>query len=215
MTAPFDPTVYLVTDPEMTRDRGLAATVAAAVEGGATMVQLRDKTASSDDLIRQAVELKAVLAPRGIPLIVNDRLDVAIASGAAGVHLGQDDGSCAEARRTLGASAIIGQSVTTPEEIAKLDPAIVDYAGLGPLFGTRTKADAGEALGAARFATLRRLIAVPTVAIGGISIDGAATAFAAGADGVACVSAICAASDPRAAAASLVAVAARVRGGRR
>jgi thiamine-phosphate pyrophosphorylase len=207
----LDLSIYLVTDPGMTFRRGLVATVAAAADGGATVVQLRDKVATFDELVTQARALKSILKPRGIPLIINDRVDVALATGAAGVHLGQDDGSCESARRLLGPDAIIGQSVTTAEEIAGLDPAVVDYAGLGPIFATQSKVDAGTALGAARFAELRRLIPVPTVAIGGISIAGAGDAFAAGADGVACISAICKARDPRAATAQLAAIATQAR----
>ena len=208
MTPPrFDLGVYLVTDPVMTARRGLGVVLRAAIAGGVTMVQLRDKHASDLDLIDIARDLKRILAGSDVPLIINDRLAVARAVDADGLHLGQDDISPAAARDLLGPRAIIGLSVTTPAEIARLDPGLVDYAGLGPIFATATKPDAGDALGAARFSVLRASIAVPVVAIGGVTLDNAFQAFAAGADGVAVVSAICAAADPQAAARRLAEIA--------
>ncbi len=204
--------VYLVTDPEMTAQRGLAATVREAVAGGVSMVQLRDKHASDAALIEIARALKRVLAGTGVPLIINDRLAVAQLVGAEGVHLGQDDIAPELARARLGPRAIIGLSVSTRAEIARVDPTFVDYAGLGPIFATSTKRDAGKALGDARFAALRKHIPVPVVAIGGVTLDNASRAFAAGADGVAVVGAICAAADPQAAARRLAEIARAARG---
>ena len=195
----FDLSLYLVTDPAMTAPRGLLATVAAAVAGGATLVQLRDKDGPAGVLIEAARALKAFLAPRGIPLLVNDRVDVARAAGADGVHLGLGDAPPAAARALLGPDAIVGWSITAESQLTAIDAA-VDYVGLGPIFPTGTKPDAAAALGEDRFAALRRRIRVPVVAIGGITAANAARALAAGADGVAVVSAICAAADPRAAA---------------
>jgi thiamine-phosphate pyrophosphorylase len=210
----FDLRVYLVTDPAMTARRGLVETVRAAVAGGATIVQLRDKDSTDGALIDQARALRAALAGTGVRLIVNDRFNLALAAGADGLHVGQDDMAASKARVVMGPRAIIGLSVTTEAEIAGLDPGVVDYAGLGPIFGTATKPDAGEALGAKTFARLRATIPVPVVAIGGISSTNAASAFAAGADGVAVVSAICAAADPEAAARELRAVAEHARASR-
>ena len=201
----------------MTAGRGLRETVAAAVEGGATMVQLRHKNGPARALVEAGRALRALLAPRGIPLIVNDRVDVAQAIGAEGVHLGQDDLPPAVARAILGPRAIIGHSITAGPQLAAFDAADVDYVGLGPVFPTGTKADAAPALGEAAFAAIRRQLRCPVVAIGGIDATNAARAIAAGADGVAVVSAICAAPDVRAAARALRAAvdAARLQSGSR
>lgn len=203
MSARFDPSLYLVTDPEMTARRGLVETVAAAVDGGVTMVQLRHKGGPMQAIVDAGRALRALLAPRGIPLIVNDRVDVAQAVGADGVHVGRNDPPPAAARAVLGPGAIIGFSIIGESQLADFDPAVIDYVGLGPLFPTGTKADAASTIGEAVFASIRRRLHCPVVAIGGISAFNAARAIAAGADGVAVVSAICAASDPRAAAQAL------------
>jgi thiamine-phosphate pyrophosphorylase len=203
MPARLDLSLYLATDPEMTARRGLLETVAAAVDGGVTMVQLRHKDGSAGALVEAGRALKALLASRGIPLIVNDRVDVAHAIGADGVHVGQDDLPPAAARAILGPSAIIGFSISNEGQLAGFDATAVDYVGLGPLFPTGTKTYAAPALGETGFAALRRRLPCPVVAIGGITAANAARAIAVGADGVAVVSAICAASDPRAAAQAL------------
>jgi thiamine-phosphate pyrophosphorylase len=205
MPARFDLSLYLVTDPEMTACRGLLETVEAAVAGGVTMVQLRQKDGSARQMAEAGRALRAFLAPRGLRLIVNDRIDVAHAIGADGVHVGQGDLSPAAARRILGPNAIIGLSITGENQLDTLDDS-VDYVGLGPIFPTGTKPDAAPALGEAAFAALRIRIPRPVVAIGGITLANAAHAIAGGADGIAVVSAICAATDPRVAAQSLRAV---------
>jgi thiamine-phosphate pyrophosphorylase len=202
MPAPFNLALYLVTDPEMTARRGLLETVADAIAGGATIVQLRQKEGSARLMVEAGRAVKALLAPRGIPLIVNDRIDVAQAIGADGVHVGQDDPPPAAVRALLGPNAIVGLSVTDESQLATID-ASVDYIGLGPIFPTGTKLDAAPSLGEMTFASLRRRIPLPVVAIGGITVANAASAIAAGADGIAVVSAICAAADPRAAAQAL------------
>jgi len=210
----FDLSLYLVTDPAMTARRGLLATVAAAVDGGVTLVQLRDKDGPAPALVEIARALMALLAPRGVPLIINDRVDVARAAGADGVHVGPGDLTPAAARALLGPRAIIGFSVTAESQADAVD-ATVDYVGLGPIFPTDTKPDAAAALGVACFARLRPRLPVPVVAIGGITAATVASAIAAGADGVAVVSAVCAAPDPRAAAQALraaVDAARRIRG---
>ena len=138
------------------------------------------------------------------------RIDVALAIGADGAHVGQEDHSPAAARAILGPRAIIGLSITSPADLPTLD-ATVDYVGLGPLFPTGTKTDAAPALGETEFAALRRRIPVPVVGIGGITVANTARTIAAGADGIAVVSAICAAPDPRAAAATLHAAVAAAR----
>ncbi|MFG1376503.1 thiamine phosphate synthase [Xanthobacter autotrophicus] len=208
MPKPFDLTLYLVTDPRLVAARGpgtsgLLATVEAAVRGGATMVQLRDPDAHGRALVEQARALKALLAPLGIPLIVNDRVDVAVAADADGVHLGQDDMTPADARAVLGPHRILGLSVGNPAEYASSDLAGVDYLGVGPVKATGTKADAGGAIGAAGVAAIRALTPLPLVGIGGLGTGDVADVIRAGADGVAVVSAICAASDPEHAARAL------------
>jgi thiamine-phosphate pyrophosphorylase len=205
MARRFDTSVYLVTDGPLCAARGVIETVRAAVEGGATMVQLRDPGASARELVATAKALVALLRPRGIPLIVNDRADVALAADADGVHLGQDDLSPRHARRLLGPGRVIGLSVGSPAEFAASEDELpfVDYLGTGPLRVTTTKADAGAAIGIDGLVAVRTLTNLPLVAIGGIDAALAAEAAAAGADGVAVVSAICGAPDPAAAAAAI------------
>ncbi len=203
MPHPFDLSLYLVTDPRLTADRGLIETVEQAVAGGATLVQLRDPTAKGRALAEQARALLDLLGPKGIPLIINDRVDVAAAAGAQGVHLGQDDLDPAAARAILGPQAIIGLSIGTLDELTASDLAAVDYVGCGPIKATGTKGDAGSAIGVEGFAFLRAHISLPMVAIGGLTADDVPDLIRAGADGVAVVSALCAAPDIRAAAAQL------------
>ena len=199
----FDLRLMLVTDAAMSARQGLVATVLEAVSGGVTIVQLRDKTASHDELLATALALKAALAPTGVPLIVNDRPHVTNAAGLAGVHIGQDDGDPRAARALLGSDALIGLSVTSAEEIATVDPAVVDYVGLGPVFATPSKADAAPPLGLDGARTIGARLPLPWVAIGGIGVANAAAVMRRGAAGIAVVSAINAADDPRRAAAAL------------
>jgi thiamine-phosphate pyrophosphorylase len=200
----FDPRVVglcLVTDPSLDRAR-LADVVRAAVAGGVTSVQLREKSASTREFLERARMLKALLAPAGIPLIVNDRLDVALACGADGVHVGQSDMPAAEVRRWM-PDAIVGLSVERVEHVRDVRALDVDYLGVSPVFATPTKADAAPPLGLEGLAAIRALTPLPLVAIGGIGATNAAAVLAAGADGIAVVSAICAAADPLAAAREL------------
>lgn len=192
----------LVTDAAMTARRGLAETVLAAVAGGVTIVQLRDKAASDADMLATGRALLAALAPLGVPLVVNDRVAVAAALGVH-LHIGQEDGDPAAARAAIGPDAILGLSVTRAAEVATVDAGIVDYVGLGPVFATGSKPDAAPPLGLAAFAAIARALPVPSVAIGGIDAGNAAAVIAAGAAGIAVVSAICAVDDPQAAAATL------------
>ncbi len=204
MTKPaFDLSLYLVTDTALCGARGVAETAAAAARGGATLVQLRDPDAKTRHLVELARALKAALEPFGVPLIVNDRIDVALAAGAEGVHIGQKDMTPADARALLGAEAILGLSVGSLEELAASDLAPVDYVGIGPYRGTVTKRDAGEPIGLSGFKTVREKIDLPAVAIGGIKAEHVGELIAGGADGVAVVSAICATADPEAAARDL------------
>ena len=196
--------LYLVTDRAMCAARGLERTVAEAVAGGVTMVQLRDAETPAAEFVELVRRLKAVLAPARVPLIVNNRLDVALAAGADGLHVGQADTPPAEARARLGPDLILGLSVTDPAQLAAVDPALVDYLGVGPIFATATKPDGAPAMGLSGLAATRAGTALPIVAIGGVDATNAAAVIRAGADGIAVVSAICAAGDPLAAAASLL-----------
>ncbi len=196
----LDLSLYLVAGDDAAGGRDLAAVVGAAVRGGASLVQLRDKTATDAAMIAQARALKDLLVPLGVPLIVNDRLEVALAAGADGLHLGQEDMAPAAARQALGPEAILGVSAGDAAEAKIADPAVVDYVGVGPVYPTGSKADAGEAIGLEGLRALRALLAPPVVAIGGIQVGNAAEVMACGVQGVAVVSAICAARDPEAAA---------------
>lgn len=198
-----DLTLMLVTDAAMMARRGVVETSLAAVAGGVTVVQLRDKTADDESLTALARALRESLAPLGVPLIVNDRVAVAIAAEAEGLHIGQEDGSPAEARARIGAEMILGLSVTGPADVATVDPAVVDYVGLGPVIASATKADAAPPLGLDGTRAIGATLGLPWVAIGGIDAGNAGAIMATGASGVAVVSAIAAADDPRAAAAGL------------
>ncbi|MFP4138457.1 MAG: thiamine phosphate synthase [Halomonas sp.] len=196
----LDLSLYLITDPVLCADHGLVETVVAAVRGGATVIQLRDKHAPDGELIDQARRLKATLSGSGVPLIINDRLAVALESGADGVHIGQDDGEVAEARRELGERAILGLSVQTLEQMARIDAERLDYLGLGPVFATPSKHDHAEPLGFTGLATLAAASPLPSVAIGGLKAEHVEATRQAGADGLAVISAICGMPDPEAAA---------------
>ena len=207
---PLDLSLYLVAGPDDTRGRPLYEVVLAAVAGGVTTVQLRRKDHAARAFVEEARALVAALRPRGVPLIVNDRLDVALAAGADGVHVGQDDLPVADVRRLVGATMVVGLSVTSVAEARALNPALVDYAGVGPVFATPSKPDAAPPLGPDGTRAVCDVLAacaprVPAVAIGGI---GPATAWAVletGVAGLAVISAVCAATDPEAAAATLAA----------
>jgi thiamine-phosphate pyrophosphorylase len=194
----FDPTLYLVTDPELAGGRALTEIVTDAVRGGVTLVQLRDKHADDRVLLEQAHALKALLDPLGIPLIVNDRVEIARATGV-GCHIGQSDLPAEEARRLLGPDVILGVSIDQPEQARAANPEIVDYVAHGPCATTATKPDAGAAVGLAGMRKARALTRLPLIAIVGIDAGNAAEAIAGGADGIAVVSAIMATPDPAAA----------------
>lgn len=196
----LDLSLYLVTDSRLCARYGLVETVVAAVRGGVTIVQLRDKQASDGELIDQARQLKTALAGSGVPLIINDRLAVAIESGADGLHLGQGDGDVAAARAALGERAILGLSVQNHAQLARLDSSQLDYLGLGPVFATSTKHDHAQPLGFDGLASLVAASPLPAVAIGGLEPRHVEKIRAAGAKGPAVVSAICGQADPEAAA---------------
>ena len=199
----FDLSLYLVIGPADCAGRDLVEVVHAAVAGGVTLVQLRDKEAPLERLVETARALKEILAPAGIPLIINDSLEAVLAAPAEGVHLGQDDLDPAVARAALGRWAIIGTSAGDAEEAARVDPAVVDYVGIGPAYVTGSKADAGAAIGPEGLRALRAQLELPLVAIGGITEERAAAVMACGVEGIAVVSAIAGAPEPEAAARGL------------
>ncbi len=174
--------------------------VAAAVQGGVSCVQLREKHLGTREFLAQALKLKELLAPHHVPLVINDRLDIALACGADGVHLGQSDLSLEEARKLLPPEVFIGWSVESMDDVLHSAALPVDYLGVSPVFDTPTKTDTKRAWGLEGLAGVRAATALPLVAIGGIHAGNARRVLCAGADGLAVVSALCGADDPRAAA---------------
>jgi thiamine-phosphate pyrophosphorylase len=195
--------LYLVTDTLCCRGRRLCDVVASAVQGGVTCVQLREKELSTRAFIEQARALQDVLAPRSIPLVINDRVDVAVAVGADGVHLGQGDMPVPQARALLPPHVFIGLSVDRLAQVHDAALFDVDYLAVSPVFATATKQDVAPPWGLSGLQQVRRATTKPLVAIGGIHAGNAAQVRAAGADGLAVVSAICGAADPQQAAISL------------
>jgi thiamine-phosphate pyrophosphorylase len=200
----FDLSLYLVVGPDATAGRDVTSVALAAVRGGATMVQLRYK-AGFAEVMQSAREVIEVLRPTGVPVIINDRVDLARALGAQGVHLGQTDTSPIDARHILGEDAIVGLSITAPDQLADVDPAVVDYLGVGPIFQTGSKPDAAPPLGLEALSQVAGAVRLPVAAIGGITEANATAVIRAGADGLAVISAICAADSPEEAARALVA----------
>lgn len=196
--------LYLVTDRDLSLGRSLEEIVCEAVAGGVTIVQLREKDAATGEFVELARRLMAVLKPLGVPLIINDRVDVALAVDADGVHIGQSDMSYADARRLLGPDKIIGLSVENFEDLEAANALDVDYIGISPVYGTPTKTDTAEPFGLEGLRKAVQMSVHPTVAIGGMNASTVQDVMAAGTDGVAVVSAICSAPSPRAAAAELV-----------
>ncbi|WP_440443587.1 thiamine phosphate synthase [Phascolarctobacterium succinatutens] len=197
MKAQPDYSIYLVTDDGCLQGRALLDCVREALEGGVTLVQYRAKTASSAEMYAEALQLKALCDSFKVPLIINDRLDIAMAVGAAGVHLGQDDLPCAAARKLLGEDYLIGVSAHNPAEAKAALQSGADYLGCGAVFGTATKADVKK-LGTEGLMAICREKGLPVVGIGGVTADNYREVRAAGADGAAIVSGILAQPDIRA-----------------
>ncbi len=194
----FDPTLYLVTDRRFLRNLNLAELVTRAVAGGVTMVQLREKDCSTREFYELALLLKKIL-PAEIALVITDRLDIALAAKADGVHLGQEDLPVEAARELLGPEAIIGLSINNLDQLKEAAKLPVDYLAISPIFPTPTKTDTAPPWGLEGLAEARKLTERPLVAIGGLNESNVSQVVAAGADGIAVVSAICAAEDPEAA----------------
>lgn len=197
MKAQPDYSIYLVTDDGCLQGRALIDCVREALEGGVTLVQYRAKTASSAEMYAEALQLKALCDSFNVPLIINDRLDIAMAVGAAGVHLGQDDLPCAAARRILGEDYLIGVSAHNSAEAKAALQSGADYLGCGAVFGTATKADVKK-LGTEGLEAICKAKGLPVVGIGGVTADNYREVRAAGADGAAIVSGILAQPDIRA-----------------
>lgn len=189
--------------------RGHLDVARAAIQAGANAVQLRDKGLGAGEMCELARAMADLCRTAGVPLLVNDRLDVALAAGADGVHLGQEDLPALQARRLLGPARILGVSAANAGEARRAEADGADYVGVGPAFPTATKADAGAALGPSALTPVARAVSIPVVAIGGIDADNAGLCIAAGAAGVAVISAVAAAPDMADAARRLAAAVAR------
>jgi thiamine-phosphate pyrophosphorylase len=201
---PVDLSLYLVTER-----RGLALEkffqiILQAVEGGVKIVQLREKETAAQEIVEIGKALHLLLKPLNIPLIINDSPQIALKVGAEGVHLGQSDLNVAEARKMLGKHAIIGLSIESLEQAENAIGEAVDYLAVSPIFPTNTKSNCATHLGLEGLRTICSLSNCPVIAIGGIDATNAASVFEAGAAGVAVVSAIFKAPDPKAAAAKIL-----------
>lgn len=201
-----DLSLYLVTDRGLSLGRSTVDIVRAAVAGGATCVQLREKECSTRQFVAEARAVRTLLAGTGVPLIINDRIDVALAVEADGVHLGQTDMLLADARRLVGSAMLIGVSAECVEDAVRAQAEGADYVGISPVFSTPTKTDTAPALGLDGVALIRAAVTLPLVGIGGLGPGNAAKVIQAGCDGVAVVSAIVSAPDPQQAAAELKAI---------
>lgn len=195
----FDLSVYFVADPSVCGGRSVESVVRAAVAGGATMVQLRDKTSTPSDVERHARAIQDVLYNSDVAFIMNDHVELAARIGADGVHIGQDDMKPAKAREIIGEAAILGVTAFEAAHFAALDPRVVDYAGTGPFYATKTKPDK-PVLGENGFREMIALSPVPVVGIGGITPQNAGVVMRAGAKGVAMMRSISEADDPKQAA---------------
>jgi len=203
----LDLELYVITArvPRLGRDHLDVAR--AAIEGGASILQLRDKDLSTRELIATVEELLQLTRPADIPLLINDRVDVALAAGAQGVHLGEDDMPIETARRLLGDQAIIGASAASVAEARAAQAAGADYLGVGAMFSSPSKADAGEPIGPEAIREINAAVGLPIVGIGGISLENAAQVIAAGAAGIAVISAVAEAENMVIACRALLAIA--------
>jgi thiamine-phosphate pyrophosphorylase len=203
---PVDFAVYVIADRRLAGGRSHEEIAAAAVAGGATVLQLRGKELTTRELVDAAARMLTVTRQAGIPLVINDRADVALAVDAEGVHVGPDDLSVEAARRILGPNRLVGASAGTVEEAVQAELEGADYLGVGSVYKTSSKADAGPPIGIEGLRQIVQAVRLPVVAIGGITHANAAEAIRAGAAGVAVISAVVAAADITAATRSLVEV---------
>lgn len=199
----IDYSLYLVTDRGLSRGRPTIEIVKAAVRGGVTVVQLREKQATAREYIREILSIKSFLDEKNIPLVINDRIDIAMAVEADGVHIGQTDIPLDAARRIVKESMIIGVSVESVGDALKADIQGADYISVSPVFQTPTKTDTAPALGLEGVAMISRLTGRPVIGIGGINKTNCAGVIRSGARGICVVSAVCSADDPELAAREL------------
>jgi thiamine-phosphate pyrophosphorylase len=196
--------LMVVTDPDCGAGRTVVEVVRAALRGGAPAIQLRMKDASAREMVEVARALLAETRATGALLFINDRVDVALAVGADGAHVGQDDLPAAAARRIAPPDFLLGVSAETAELAREAEADGADYVGVGPVYATESKADAGEAVGVERIAQVAAAVRIPVVGIGGITIGNAPPVIHAGAAGVAVISAVMRADDPEAAVRALM-----------
>jgi len=201
----IDYSIYLVTDRTILGERDLIKAAKQAILGGVTLLQLREKNISSREFFALAVELKQLAHSYNVPLIINDRLDIALAADADGLHIGQDDLPLIEARRILGANKILGYSVSNLTEAAYGQQNGADYLGAGAVFATGSKADVGEPIGLNMLREIKRSVNIPVVGIGGIGTDNASLVRETGVDGISIISAILGKEDIEGAAKNLLA----------
>ena len=195
----IDYTLYLVTDRRLMSSKTIEESAESAIEGGASVVQLREKDCTSREFYELAVRVKKITAPRKVPLIINDRIDICLAADADGVHLGQKDLPCAEARRILGGGKIIGVSAALPEEALRAQTDGADYLGVGAVFATGTKSDT-RPVTPEIIREIRSAVTIPFVVIGGVNAENIKQLYGLGINGAAVVSAVVSQSDIAAAA---------------
>jgi len=191
----IDYTLYLVTDRGILKGRDLFKAVEEAVKGGVTLVQLREKEISSLEFYNIAVKMKKITGFYNIPLIINDRLDIALAADADGLHIGQDDLPIEVARKLLGNGKILGYSVCSVEQALRGEKCGADYLGAGTVYPTGSKSDAGNPIGVGGLKRIKESVSIPVVGIGGIGISNIAEVKASGVDGISLISAILGSGD--------------------
>ena len=192
----IDYSVYLVTDRRNKTDEEFLNIIEEAIKGGTTVVQLREKTASTKEFYELALKVKEITSRYDVPLLINDRIDIALAVDSEGVHIGQDDMPADIAREIIGEDMILGVSASTVEEAKKAEKDSADYIGSGAVFPTATKDDA-DSVSKDELKDIVDSIDIPVVAIGGITVENANTLKDSGIDGFSVVSAIMSADDPR------------------
>ncbi|MFZ2125817.1 MAG: thiamine phosphate synthase [Candidatus Saccharimonadales bacterium] len=191
----IDYSVYVLTNMKLAGESTISGVVKLAIDGGATVIQYREKEASTGVMINEALAIQAVTKAAGVPLIINDRIDVALAIDADGVHVGQSDMPAILARKLIGPNKILGVSARTPEQVASAIAGGADYLGIGDIFGTTTKKGT-VVIGLEKFKQLVELSSVPVVGIGGVTKDNATGVIESGADGIAVISAVFGKDDP-------------------